>query len=225
MSGEGIDREFGIDLYTHTQSSISCTSGGVCTPAFGVFRFCVHSAGVGVWTFRDTPNCWLHGVSLEGLGFQWQGLLFFFSWQTKGRTFSGSLGTAGTPEGVAPSPSMQGPGCCHPHFLFPWRSQWPGMALGSSQCSPQVHPHSAADSFDPHNLEGSWIVSFLLPRRGNRWLAPGHMAHPCQRPKPGLQLLFLESHSAPLAKKDPLEEVVFGEGAALCAQAFCSAAG
>ena len=45
------------------------------------------------------------------------------------------------------------------------------------------------------------------------------MAHPCQRPKPGLQLLFLESHSAPLAKKDPLEEVVFGEGAALCAQA------
>ena len=31
------------------------------------------------------------------------------------------------------------------------------MALGSSHCSPQVHPHSAADSFDPHNLEGSWV--------------------------------------------------------------------
>lgn len=49
-----------------------------------------------------------------------------------------------------------------PPFLSPWRSQWPGlpwprMDLGSSHCSPQVHPHSAADSFDPHNLEGSWV--------------------------------------------------------------------
>ena len=51
------------------------------------------------------------------------------------------------------------------------------------------------------------------------------MAHPCQRPKPGLQLLFLESRSAPLAKEDSLEEGVFGEEAALRAQAFCSAAG
>ena len=63
---------------------------------------------------------------------------------------------------VAPSPSTQGPGCCHPLFLSPWRSQWPGlpwphMDLGSSHCSPQVHLHSAADSFDPHNLEGSWV--------------------------------------------------------------------
>ena len=48
VSGEGIVRELGIDLYTHAQSSVSCTSGGVCTPAFCVFRFCVHSAGVGV---------------------------------------------------------------------------------------------------------------------------------------------------------------------------------
>ena len=33
------------------------------------------------------------------------------------------------------------------------------------------------------------------------------MAHPCQHPKPGLQLSFLESRSAPLVKKeDSLEE-------------------
>ena len=59
------------------------------------------------------------------------------------------------------------------HFLGPWGQQalqegWPRvpacqaclglcMALGSSHCSHQVHPHSVADSFDLHNLEGSWV--------------------------------------------------------------------
>ena len=68
-------------------------------------------------------------MSLEGLGFQRQGLLFFLSWQTKGRTFSGSLGTAGAPEEVAPSPSMQGPGCCHPLFFAPKQQSCPSLGI------------------------------------------------------------------------------------------------
>lgn len=50
------------------------------------------------------------------------------------------------------------------------------------------------------------------------------MAHSCQRPKPGLQLSFLESRSASLAKKeDSLDEQVSRQGT-LCAQAFAQQA-